>query len=225
MDEFFTSRLGIYDEHMLSECEGVAEGYIELARHVPSETQALLDLGCGTGLELEEIFKVCPHVRVTGIDLTQAMLNSLHEKYSDRRVDLICANYLTYDFGLEVYDTAVSFETMHHLTHDEKLALYVNILRALKPGGRYIEGDYMAATQEEEDFCFAEYFRIRSGQNAARNEIYHYDTPCTVENQIKLLLRAGFASAEKVWNKGATTIIIAKALGRRAFADGFHLRR
>ena len=212
MDAFFAARLDEYEEHMLRNTAGVAEGYVELAKYVPKKTQTLLDLGCGTGLELEEIFKVCPRAHVTGIDLAQVMLDRLYAKHSDKRIHLICASYLGYDFGAEAYDAAVSFETMHHLSHDEKRSLYRNIFHALKRGGKYIEGDYMAKTQEEEDRLFAENRRIRASQNIADGELYHYDTPCTAENQIKLFLQAGFARAEKVWRKGATTIIVAEKL-------------
>ena len=210
MDEFFVARLDGYDEHMLREVEGAAEGYAELARRLPRETRSLLDLGCGTGLELEEIFKVCPQAAVTGIDLTRAMLDKLREKYPGRRLNLICASYLGYAFEDAAYDAAVSFETLHHLTRAEKLDLYANLVKALKPGGVYIEGDYMVETQEEEDYWFAENRRLRAAQGVPEGEFYHCDTPCTVENQIGLFLRAGFARATKVWRKGNTTIITAE---------------
>jgi len=208
MDDFFTTQAPAYDEYMLNNVEGFNEGCLELAKHIPAGTQTLLDLGCGTGLELEEIFKRHPNVQVTGIDLTQAMLDKLSEKYGDKQITLICASYLGYDFGCEKYDCVVSLETMHHLTHAEKLALYANIHKALKPGGRYVEGDYMVETQAEEDRLFAECKKLRAGQSIPDGEVYHFDTPCTVDNQIKLFLQSGFISADKVWRNGNTTIIV-----------------
>jgi SAM-dependent methyltransferase len=77
MDEFFAARLDGYDAHMLHDIEGLQDAYAEVARLVPENARALLDLGCGTGLELEEIFKLYPDIGVTGIDLTQAMLDKL----------------------------------------------------------------------------------------------------------------------------------------------------
>ena len=74
MVDFFTERVKLYDRHMLEEVEGCKEGYRRMAQLLPQDCQSLLDLGCGTGLELDEIFKRCPQLRVTGIDLTQAML-------------------------------------------------------------------------------------------------------------------------------------------------------
>ena len=207
MDDFFAALAPFYDEYMLNSVEGFPESCARLVKHIPGKTETLLDLGCGTGLELEELFKLFPDIRVTGIDITQAMLDRLAEKYKGKKITLICASYLDYDFGHEKYDCAVSLETMHHWTHEEKLMLYKNILSALKPGGRYIEGDYMVETQAEEENLFTERKRLREIQNIPDGDFYHFDIPCTVENQIKLFLQAGFSSADKVWHSGKTAII------------------
>ena len=211
MDDFFAARIDIYEYKMLRDAEGVAEGYIELAKHIPPGTQTLLDLGCGTGLELEEIFRLFPDLDVTGVDLTRPMLDKLAEKYHSKNISLICASYLGYNFGEKQYDCAISFETMHHWTHETKIKLYKNIRRALKNGGRYIECDYMAGKQSDEDYWFSESRRVRALQDIPDGELYHLDTPCTVDNQIRLLLKAGFAQASIAWRRGATVIIVAEA--------------
>jgi SAM-dependent methyltransferase len=210
MDDFFAARVDIYDDHVLHDIEGLPEGYVELAKQIPSRARTLLDLGCGTGLELEEIFRIFPDMNVTGIDLSRPMLDRLSEKYGSQNVTVICASYLDYDFGEKKYDCAISFETMHHWSHEAKAGVYKNIRKALKNGGRYVECDYMVDSQSEEDRWFSESKRIRTEQNIPEVELYHLDTPCTVDNQIKLLLRAGFARAYTVWRKGGTTIIVAE---------------
>ena len=54
MDEFFDRRLEGYDKHMLTEIESAQEFYLFTAACLPDTPGcALLDLGCGTGLELE----------------------------------------------------------------------------------------------------------------------------------------------------------------------------
>jgi len=77
MSNFFTARVDGYDEHMLTEVEGCKDGYVIMAELLPRNAAYILDLGCGTGLELDEIFKAKPSINVTGIDLTQAMLDKL----------------------------------------------------------------------------------------------------------------------------------------------------
>ncbi len=209
MEDFFTARVDTYDEHMLTNVEGCKEGYLEMARLLPPNARTLLDLGCGTGLELTAIFEKCPDIRVTGIDLTQAMLDRLREKFPDKQIRLICGSYFDTDLGREAFDTAISFQTMHHFSHEEKIGLYARIHAALKPYGQYIECDYMMTEQADEDFHYAENRRIRQALGIAEDAFYHYDTPCTVENQRMLLTRAGFDTAKSVWREECTTILVA----------------
>ncbi len=209
MSDFFAARVEGYDEHMLTEVEGCREGYIKMAQMIPENCRKLLDLGCGTGLELDEIFKRLPDISVTGIDLTQSMLDQLMKKHPDKDIKLICGSYFDEDLGNEEYDCAVSFQTMHHFSHELKETLYRRIRNALKDGGLYIECDYMVENQADEDYYFSECRRIRKELNLPENEFYHYDTPCTISNQIAILKKAGFSSAEMIFRIENTTIILA----------------
>lgn len=98
MNHFFAKRVNEYDEHMLNNVQGCKEGYVKLAKLIPKSCTSLLDLGCGTGLELDEIFKKMPHINVTAIDLTQEMLDSLKQKHPDKSIDLICGSYFDFPF-------------------------------------------------------------------------------------------------------------------------------
>ncbi len=210
MDDFFTARISGYDQHMLQNVEGCREAYEVLARLVPEGTATLLDLGCGTGLELEAIFRRFPKVEVTGIDMTQAMLDKLLAKYSEKPIRLICGSYFDVAFGAEAFDAAISFQTMHHFSHEKKAGLYGKIRRALKPHGQYIECDYVAADLAQENAFFAENARMRMDQGIPPEAFYHFDTPITVENQLRLFQEAGFQEAETPWRFANTAIFIAK---------------
>jgi len=210
MNDFFTARIDDYDDHMMNNVAGCKDGYAKMAELIPDSIDELLDLGCGTGLELEEIFKKYPNISVTGIDLTQTMLDRLQQKYFHKNITLINASYFDYDFGVEKFDAIISFQTMHHFSHAMKIQLYSNLVAALKLGGKYIECDYMVLEQTVEDFYFNENERIRKEQNIQEGEFYHYDTPCTVDNQIKMLQVAGFSHVSMVWREENTTIIVAE---------------
>lgn len=71
MSDFFTARVEGYEDHILNNV-GNKDRYNKLAELLPQNVGEILDLGCGTGLELDEIFKTRPFIKVTGIDLTQA---------------------------------------------------------------------------------------------------------------------------------------------------------
>ena len=161
-------------------------------------------------MELHEIFKKIPDLEVTGIDLTQAMLDKLKSKFPDKNINLICGSYFDAPFGEKAFDIVISFQTMHHFTHESKVSLYKKIRKALKPSGMYIECDYVAKDQSEENYLFSELNRIRKEQNIKDDEFVHFDTPCTVDNQIEMFERAGFKEIAKVWQKGQTAIIVNK---------------
>ncbi len=210
MDDFFTARVDGYDAHMLANVTGCKEGYQRMAALLPDDAAVLLDLGCGTGLELDEIFRCKPDIAVTGIDLTKSMLDKLREKHPGKNMRLIHGSYFDCDFGKSAFDAAVSFQTLHHFTHATKLELYRRVCDALKPGGVYIECDYMVLAQAEEDFLLAENRRIRRELSIPDDAFYHYDTPCTIDNQLRLLAEAGFAPVQLIWREGNTTIIVAQ---------------
>ncbi|HNX14211.1 MAG TPA: class I SAM-dependent methyltransferase [Oscillospiraceae bacterium] len=212
MNEFFAARVDSYEEHMLSGVEGSKEAYIKMAQLLPKSCKNLLDLGCGTGLELDEIFKLFPDLDVIGIDLTQEMLDKLMQKHPDKHLNLICGSYFDVDLGKSEYDCAVSFQTLHHFSHEIKIGLYRKLIDALKPGSCYIECDYMVETQEEEDLYYSENARKRKEQGIPDGEFYHYDTPCTVQNQIEMLRTAGFKHVEMVFRISCTTILAAENL-------------
>lgn len=209
MADFFASRVKGYDEHMLNEVEGCREGYREMARLVPQDATMLLDIGCGTGLELDSIYPLHPALRVTGIDLSAAMLRELEKKHGDKKPRLICGDYFETDFGCACFDCAVSFQTLHHFSHEKKLKLYKKIYASLKNEGIYIECDYMVLSPAEEDFYYSENIRIRKQLGIPVGAYYHYDTPCTVENTVKLLTEAGFSDVKKVFRKENTTTVTA----------------
>ncbi len=210
MADFFAKRVEMYDEHMLTDVEGCKEGYLKMAELIPEGCRELLDLGCGTGLELDFIFKRLPRLSVTGIDLSREMLSVLSQKHPDKNIELICDDYFKADLGEAVFDCAVSFQTMHHFVHSKKEELYKKIHTALKEDGIYIECDYMVETQSEENFWFSENKRIRKEQGVGEDEFYHYDTPCTIENQIMLLKKGGFSSVSKVFRMENTTMLVAR---------------
>ena len=209
MADFFATRVEMYDEHMINDVEGCKEGYVKMAEYVPEGARKILDLGCGTGLELEGIFRKLPDAEITGIDLCKEMLDRLYEKYKDKSIKLICGDYFIESFG-KGFDCAVSFQTMHHFSHEKKLTLYGKIFDALTDEGIYIECDYMVEAQSEEEHWFSENERLRKEQGIGEDEFYHYDTPCTIENQIQMLKNSGFSHVEKVMRIENTTMLVAR---------------
>ena len=208
MNEFFNKRLDGYDEHMMTNIESSDVFYPFTADCLPKTAGAkILDLGCGTGLELEHYFRLNPSAKITGIDLTESMLNALENKFPEKDLTLICGSYFDVPFDENTFDAAVSVESLHHFTKDEKIPLYTKLCKSLKDNGYFILTDYFALADEDERAFRNELLRLKKEQGIDDNEFYHYDTPLTVEHETDALLQAGFSSVEVLTNWGATFTI------------------
>ena len=210
MDAFFAARIDGYDRHMRTEIEGAAEFYPFTASLLPDVPGAkVLDLGCGTGLELEPYFHRNPAASVTGIDLSEVMLRALAEKFPDQDLSLIHGSYFDVPLGEGVYDAAVSVESLHHFPPEQKLALYRGVRAALKKTGFFVLTDYFAGSPAEEESGFAALRRMKRDQNAPEGVLYHFDTPLTAAHELRILREAGFSRAEPLRNWGATHTLLA----------------
>ena len=208
MGAFFDNRLNEYDEHQLNCIESAQEFYSYTANCLPKEKgRCILDLGCGTGLELERYFIINPSAKVTGIDLAPGMLNALKAKFPDKEIKPVLGSYFDIPFGEKEFDAAVSVESLHHFTKEEKIPLYIKLKTALRDNGYFILTDYFSSSDEEEQFHRRELLRLKEMQGICDDEFYHYDTPLTVQHETEALRKAGFSSVNVLKSWGATVTI------------------
>ncbi len=212
MGDFFNARLEGYEEHQLNTIESAKELYSFTAGCLPKQAEScILDLGCGTGLELQEYFNLNPTAKITGIDLAEQMLKFLESKFQGKNINLINGSYFEVPFGTNQFDAVVSVESLHHFTKHEKIPLYKKIKAALKPAGYFILTDYFAKSEDDENSFRQELIRLRKEQNLLEGEFYHFDTPLTVEHEKEALLAAGFSSVQ-ILNKWGVTHTIKATL-------------
>lgn len=207
MSGFFDRRVDSYEDHM----RPWRAYYRWLGELIPAQAETLLDLGCGTGLDLDEIFRLHPDIRVTGIDLAPGMLARLREKHPERKLTLTVGDYLTVPLAPCAFDVAVAFETLHHFPPETKLGLFRRIFAALRPGGMLLEGDYIAESDEMETYLFQELARRRARQHVPEGTFVHFDTPLTLAHELSLLSQAGF-TAEVLGYRGEDNTPMIRAI-------------
>ena len=207
MSGFFDRRVDSYEDHM----RPWRAYYRWLGELIPAQAETLLDLGCGTGLELDEIFRLHPDIRVTGIDLAPGMLARLREKHPERKLTLTVGDYLTVPLAPCAFDVAVAFETLHHFPPETKLGLFRRIFAALRPGGMLLEGDYIAESDEMETYLFQELAQRRARQHVPEGTFVHFDTPLTLAHELSLLSQAGF-TAEVLGYRGEDNTPMIRAI-------------
>ena len=178
--EFFNRKIDEYDQTH----QKFMETKNEIEKNLPENTSKVLDLGVGTGLELIEIFKKHPEISVTGIDISEKMIEKLMERDFSSKVKTICGNFFEVDFGSN-YDVVISTSALHHFLKDDKLVLYKKIYNSLKDGGEFINSDKIVETDAEEKAAIDYY-------NAYINEKPHIDTPLSIDHEIEILKEAGF---------------------------------
>lgn len=206
MDGFFAERIDGYEEHMAV----WEKAYQRFAEILPTECKKVLDLGCGTGLELDEIWKRNPDVAVTGVDLCQTMLDKLQEKHGDKQLACVCADYFQYDFGEEEWDAVISFESLHHFLPEKKKDLYQKIYRALKQGGSFVLGDYIACCAEEEELLQKVCFEKRRKERIHEEQFVHFDIPLTLEHELELMKAVGFEDITVADSIAGATLLVAR---------------
>jgi ubiquinone/menaquinone biosynthesis C-methylase UbiE len=105
----------------------------ELSRNLPQSPQAVLDIGCGTGA-MGLLFAEMGH-RVTGVDLSEAMMAKARQKADARNLSIDLrtgdAEHLPFDEGS--FDVVVNRHLLWTLPHPEVALKEWN--RVLKKGG------------------------------------------------------------------------------------------
>jgi tRNA (cmo5U34)-methyltransferase len=213
MYDFFNSMAEVWDEFARTKMnmDSASEMYHAVASYIaPTDAEVrILDLGCGTGLELPQILARAPRARITGIDLAPKMLERLRTKFADHagQIALILGSYLDVPLGRGEYDYVVSTLTVHHLPPATKVVLYRRIREALASGGVYIEGDLSSSEDEEREALQWFHQRVSPLPGGERGA-WNFNLGLSVRTQTRLLREAGFARVDvaNAWQGSAVIV-------------------
>jgi len=97
-----------------------------------TRAESLLDLGCGTGFVIN---LAKPHVRrITGVDVTQAMLDRV-DRTGPAAIELVNHDTGTYPAAAGAYQLVTAYSFLHHLA--DVGPTMGTACRALAPGGKF----------------------------------------------------------------------------------------
>jgi len=102
-----------------------------LLRHLPSNCQNVLEIGCGTGAFARQLAQRSKHV--LALDLSPEMIRVARERSAKfPNIEFQLADVLNRSLPVEDFDCIASIATIHHLPLAE---MFLKMKAALKPGG------------------------------------------------------------------------------------------
>lgn len=170
----------------------------------------MLDLGTGDGRVLALLQPDRPHLRGTGLDFSDAMLQAARERFAgDARIELVQHDMTQPLPPLGRFDAVVSSMAIHHLEHDRKRTLYAEVFDALEPGGVFANFEHVASPTRRLHLAFF----------AAIGEPLEHEDPSDrlldVETQLRYLREAGFEDVDCYWKWLEMALLIGVKPGPR----------
>lgn len=167
----------------------------------------LLEVGCGGGNYTLKLLERLPHLNVTLVDLSQAMLELAAPRVRPQTtgtVETIQSDVRGVEVGKNRYDIVLASAVLHHLrTDDEWRTVFQKLHDALRPRGSFWIFDIVESPRPEIQAVhwrrYGEYLTAAGGE-AYRDELFERiiaeDTPRSVPFQLDLLRTVGFNEVE-----------------------------
>ncbi len=110
-----------------------------LAHMALRRDETVLDVGCGTGALLARANTLVPGERLSGVDLSPAMLDRARAQLPSA-VGLSVADATALPFDDGVFDVAASCNVFHYIPQPQ--AALAEMVRVVRPGGRLVVTDW-----------------------------------------------------------------------------------
>jgi tRNA (cmo5U34)-methyltransferase len=180
----------------------------------------VLDLGSGDGIVIAELLKIGTVIDATLIDGSEDMLNKAKERLKDfKNLHFVRASFqeiLNKKVALEKCDFIVSSLAIHHLTMEEKTALFKTVYAHLNMDGYFLNIDVVLAPSDalEQWYLLLWQQWIKERKSLLGVEGRQYDDiirrykdntdnkPDTLETQLDALQTIGFKDVDCFYKYG-----------------------
>jgi SAM-dependent methyltransferase len=171
------------------------EGEAELLECLPGRVSRVLDLGSGGGRLLGLVKLARPEAEAVALDFSEAMLCELRERFGGDRRIVVVSHDLEQPLpsSLGRFDAVVSSFAIHHLPHQRKRSLYVEIFDLLNPNGVFCNLEHVSSASDALHEHFLRCLSVRPGEEDPSNKLLD------VETQLRWLREIGFVDVDCHW--------------------------
>ena len=162
-----------------------------LASSIPPGSR-VLDIGCGSGIPITRTLLRAGHL-VIGLDSSSAMLERL--RYTCPDTPAIRAVVQACPFADRVFDAAVAWGVMFHLSRENQIQAIASISRVLKLGAPFL-------------FTSGDADDIEGREGVMHDVVFRYFS-FSIENYRRILADRGFTLTDVHEDKGKNTYYLA----------------
>jgi tRNA (cmo5U34)-methyltransferase len=186
-----------------------SEGESTLLEFLPPTPRRVLDLGTGDGRLLALVKAALTehnsNVEAVAVDFSPAMLEAARQRFAeDSSVTLIAHNLDNPLPALGRFDAVVSCFAIHHLLHERKRALYVEIHALLHPGGVFCNLEHVASPTPRLHEEFLHCLGITRETEDPSNKLLDLET------QLRWLREIGFVDVDCHWKWRELALLVGR---------------
>ena len=182
-----------------------SEGEATLLDELPESVQRILDLGSGDGRLLDLVLRARPSALGVAVDFSPPMLERLRQRFDgSERVQVIAHNLEDPLPSLGVFDAIVSSFAIHHVEHERKRQLYVEIWDALSPTGVFCNLEHVASASEYGHAKFLDAMGRTADDEDPSNKLLD------VQTQLVWLREIGFADVDCYWKWRELALLVGR---------------
>ena len=177
--------------------------------YIPDST--ILDVGSGSGLVEEQLFRRLPEASVVGIDYSPAMMAMAEERLAGNKQQFVTIRHDLCDIETAKlpkgkYQIAFSVQTIHNLPRERQPHVFSWIYKVLSTQGLFFFLDRVAVPGVELFSCYQSVWKkqnlvysasIHEGDTFLEHQYYlkrEGDSPLTLQKYLKVIAEAGFES-------------------------------
>jgi len=185
---------------------------IDLIKSYNNKCEKWLDIGCGTGILLENAQDIFKNTKFILADPSEAMINIAKSKFSNypkEKIDYIpgCSSQYLQNHIKEKVDVITAIQVHHYLKKEEREEATRSCFNTLKKGGLYITFENISPMSTkgieiglDRWGCFQvckgkSEEMVRNHRDRFNKEYY----PITILEHLELLKKTGFESYEIFW--------------------------